>query len=402
VYPVRLFGLRQQQERACAAEAQGDYAQAAALFAEAGLLDEAARVTILRGDAERRPNARMRHYARAATLAAEGSELQTRALVKRALALLALATDGPPTAAARRDLVRAAHELESLGECELAADAYGRAGDTAAQLQALERAGSVDAVEALLAQENERDRAERARRRDSDEFAFLLASGRRRDAVALARAGADAALRARADEIAGRRITGCEAVVSVGGERRRLLLGEQLVVGRSPDTAQPAPDDPNAPAAGRAAQLAIGSASLSRNHLLVFRRGEDIVVRDLGSRHGTELRGVALGGDVTVGAGLELRLGRAVAVTLAPATEMAGAVAVTLGASRYVAPLGPALLGVGRWRIDRGHDDWIELVTDDDPPAFSGALRWASRATLLAGDAVAAAREGEPVVTVGA
>jgi len=151
----------------------------------------------------------------------------------------------------------------------------------------------------------------------------------------------------------------------------------------------------------RAARLTVGSASLSRNHLLVCRRDASVVVRDLGSRHGTEMRGLALGGDVTVGDGVEVRLGRAVTVTLTPAPEIPGAIAITLGTLRYVAPLGPAAVGVGRWQIDRGPDDWVELSTGDDPPGFSGALRLWPCATLLVGDAVGAARDGKPVVTIG-
>jgi hypothetical protein len=389
-YEVRLFGPLQHEPEARAAEKRGDYAQAAALFAQAGLLEEAARVTILRGDAEKRHTARMRHYARAASLVPEGSSMHRSARTKRALVLVAIASEGPATAAARRDLASAARELESLGEHELAADAYGRAEDAASQLHALERAGNVDAVEALLALDNERHRAARVRRRESDEFAALLTSGRRREAVAIARASTDEALQERGNSIASRRLVGCEAHVVVDGQAWRLLLGDSVVVGRAPN---------GSPDGDRVATLAVASAALSRNHLGIFRRGDDVVVRDLGSRHGTEIRGLALGGEFTVGEGVELRLGRSLAIALKPATEFAGGVAIILGSSRYLAPLGPARLGIGRWRIERGPDDWVELATDDEPPAFGGSIRWAPRVTLLAGDAIAQARGGAPAIT---
>jgi hypothetical protein len=134
---------------------------------------------------------------------------------------------------------------------------------------------------------------------------------------------------------------------------------------------------------------------------MLFRRGRDVIVRDLGSRHGTAVRGLALAGDVTVGDGLELRLARSVSIVVKPATEIAGAVSIELGTSRYVAPLGPARVGVGRWRLEPTADDWVELVTDDDPPAYAGTYRWVPRATLLRGDSIASERGGAPCIAFG-
>jgi hypothetical protein len=57
-------------------------------------------------------------------------------------------------------------------------------------------------------------------------------------------------------------------------------------------------------------------------------------------------------------------------------------------------------VGIGRWRVERASDDWIELVTDDDPPAFASSIHWVPRATLLAGDAIAQSRGGAPAITV--
>jgi hypothetical protein len=139
---------------------------------------------------------------------------------------------------------------------------------------------------------------------------------------------------------------------------------------------------------------------VSRQHLTIARRGEDVVVRDLGTRNGTLLRGLALAGEVRVGEGLELRLGKEVPLVVRPTDELPGAVALELAGARYVAPLGPARLGVGAWRLERGVDGWIELATDDDPPAFAGALRLAARVTLISGDRVARERGGEPVFEV--
>jgi hypothetical protein len=146
--------------------------------------------------------------------------------------------------------------------------------------------------------------------------------------------------------------------------------------------------------------VGIASAAVSRRHLIVYRRGSQVLVRDLGSRNGTTLRGLALEGETTVGDGIELRLGREVPLSLCAAGELAGAVAIELGGARYVAPLGPAALGVGRWTVDRGDDGWFELASDDAPPAFAGAIRLAATVTLLQGDAIARERGGAPAFEV--
>jgi hypothetical protein len=169
--------------------------------------------------------------------------------------------------------------------------------------------------------------------------------------------------------------------LSLSGECVKLVLGDEVIVGRT-------------------GAIAIASAAVSRQHLLVARRGTDVVVRDLGSRNGTRLRGVALGGEATVDDGIDLLLGNEVPLVVRPAPELPGAVALGIGGTRYLAPLGPARLPVGRWRLERGPDGWVELATDDDPPAFAGAMRLAARVTLLRGDAIACERGGLPVLRV--
>ena len=67
---------------------------------------------------------------------------------------------------------------------------------------------------------------------------------------------------------------------------------------------------------------------------------------------------------------------------------------------RYVAPFGPAPLGVGDWRIELAGDGWVELV-GAAPHAFLGASQWVGRATLLTGDALGEARGGPVVLAIG-
>jgi len=386
-------GRREALAEARAAELRGELAQAAALFAEAGRLDESARVMVLRGDAEVDPSARLRHYTQAVATAPLDTVGAKHAARKRAATVLDIATDSrlPMTATLRQELAQAARELERLGDPERAAQAYAMAGDLEGEVRALARAGEVDRVDALLVAQQGRDREAQARRSASEEVEMLVASGRRREALALSRTSTDDEVRRRGDSLANRRVgTGVVRVV-VQGREVLLALGNSLVIGRAPEleTAEP-----------RQGTIAIGAAALSRRHIAVERRGAEFVVRDLGSRNGTLLRGLALAGEAHVGDGVDLRLGREVPVTLRPANELAGALAVEVPGARYVAPLGPAVLGIGQWRLQSGDDGWMELVTGDAPPAFAGALRLSPSVTLLARDAFAAERGGKPLLEI--
>jgi hypothetical protein len=386
---------REALAQARAAELRGELAQAAVLFAQALRPDEAARVMVLRGDAEVEPAARLRHYVQAVATAPPGSQAATHAARKRASAVVDLSSDMPMTASLRQDLAAAARELEDLGDAERAAQAYARAGDLEGEVRALARAGDVDRVDALLAQAEQRDRDARARARAREDVEMMVAAGRRREAVALALASADADVKSRGVALTRASVTGSVLRAAVCGREMLLALGESLVIGRAPQGER---DDDRGQA--REACIAIASAALSRRHVAVERQGDDFVVRDLGSRNGTSLRGLRLEGEALVGEGLELRLAGEVPVSLRRTSDLGGALAVDLPAGRYVVPLGPTRLPVGRWRIERADDGWAELVTEDAPPAFAGALRLAPRVTLLVGDAIAAERSGPVVLEV--
>jgi FHA domain len=389
--------------KARAAELRGELAQAATLFAEGDRHDEAARVMVLCGDAEVEAAARLRYYAQAVATAPEGSLAAAYATRKHATAVVDLAGDVPMTSSIRQDMIAAARQLEAIGDAERAAQAYAMAGDLEGEVRALARAGEVERVDALLAEQEGRDRDARERLRASEEMKLLVASGRRREAAALARASQDASVRDQGAAIVKRKAGGGVVHVAVAGaapvgagpRELLLVLGDALVIGRDPQR-----EDARDGAGDVAGVIAVASAGLSRRHVAVTRRGADFVVRDLGSRNGTTLRGLALAGEALVGEGLDLRLGGEVPLSLKPARELAGALAVEVAGARYVAPMGPASLGIGRWRLATGEDDWIELVTEDDPPAFAGSLRLAPNITLLVGDTIATQRGGPPQLEV--
>jgi tetratricopeptide (TPR) repeat protein len=377
--------------QARAAELRGDLAQAAALFGEAGRLDEAARVILLLGDAETDPARRLRHYVQAAAMAPNESPVRAHARRKRALLVVAIARNAAMTSVLRADVIEAARELESIGEHALAAEAYAQANDVDGQARALARVGDVERLDALLSDQQGHERAARAGRDAHAEFVALVSSGRRREAAALARTSQDEMLRERGRALEGKRACGPVSRIVVRGRAMDVVLGRELIIGRAPAP----PEDQSG-----AAMLAIPSATLSRRHVAIARKAGEALVRDLASRNGTFLRGLALTGEASVGDGIELRLGSDVALQVLPTQELPDAFAIQIAGGRYVAPLGAATLGIGRWRLERRPDDWIELVTDDDPPAFAGPMQLSPRIGLLAGDAIAAERDGVPQLVV--
>jgi hypothetical protein len=100
-----------------------------------------------------------------------------------------------------------------------------------------------------------------------------------------------------------------------------------------------------------------------------------------------------------LGAGLELKLGKEVSLKVAPSVALVGAVEIELAGAKWIAPLGPAKLGVGAWRLELARDGWVELVSGE-PPAFLGDVELAPRTTLLVGDAISALRSAPAVLRV--
>ena len=84
------------------AELAGDLGRAIQLWMDAGAVDDAARVMLLRGDAEPDPKARLQHYTQAAATATVGSETQKTARIKRAQLTVALADGSAVSSALRR------------------------------------------------------------------------------------------------------------------------------------------------------------------------------------------------------------------------------------------------------------------------------------------------------------
>ena len=387
----RLFGKGGDARNAKRAELRGDLEKAAELYGIAGVPEEAARVMILRGDAETDARARMKHYTQAVATAPEGSAVRDAARKKRAGLLVAQFGGAALSESAKRELRGAAGELLAVGDATNAAEAFKLAGDTEGQAKALAQAGDVESLEELLSEQQDKERRERERQSVHGDVELLASSGRRREALAAAEkwlaSHDDASLRDRAAMLKARRVLGPVVRVRVRGKDTSIALGDELVIGRTEGT------------------LHVPSQAVSRQHLRVAREGPGssgaIVVRDLGSRNGTQLRGMNLVGAVPVPdtGGLELTLGKEVHVRLERVAILDDAIAIELGGETYVAPLGRARVPGLAWELAAGDGGWVELACADAPP-YAGDVRLGDRVTLLSGDVLASERGGAEVLRI--
>jgi hypothetical protein len=168
----------------------------------------------------------------------------------------------------------------------------------------------------------------------------------------------------------------------IRGKAVCLVLGEDVVIGRTEGA------------------LHVASHAISRKHLRIAREGAAVVVRDLGTRNGTQLRRMNLVGAIPVppsGAPIELMLGKEVRVIIALAASIEGGVTVEIGGDTFVAPLGRARIAGVPWELEMGADEWIELVANGGA-AYLVDVSLAERTTLLVGDAVSAERGGPEVL----
>ncbi|WP_437933125.1 FHA domain-containing protein [Sorangium sp. So ce341] len=382
------FGLKRGDSRRRAAEARelaGDLAGAVELYLDAGMPDDAARVLLLRADAERSVEKRIAFCA-SAFRTAESPELKRAALGRKALLAFDLVR-ARGASAMRSEVLAVARELEAAGELERAADAYALVGDTESETRVLAAAGAIDRLE-------ERLRASMTAERDQRELAATLRRiadldrmAERREAIAVAEAWAGGgrggeqvadALRA----IRARLLSGPVLSIELGGAVVRCALGDEVTIGRGEAT------------------IVVASRAVSRTHARIRRGPSGIEVEDLGTRNGTTLAGARLTAPLPVGRGVQILLGGEVPCAIAPGIGQ-GCV-VDIAGERFTTPLGELPVGPWRIRLDRaGASAFVALKTPPGaPPPFLGDYQLAPSVELCAGDAIAASRGGTPVFRV--
>jgi FHA domain-containing protein len=385
-----VFGLfdrkKRKAERGRHHELQGDLDHAVKAYLDAELRDEAARVLLVKADAESDPEKRLLVCAQAARVGdgtPPGEEAKRRK-ARLAFDLLKNARGG----LLQGELLRAGAELEAVGEWERAAEAYALAGDAEGEIRALQQGGAIERLEERLretdeVQSRDRDRTQLLRKlRDLDRIA------ERREALRAARAflerGHDEQVALERDRIRGRLLTGPIVELVVGGQKGRWVLGSQVTIGRAES------------------QLIVHSGSVSRQHLRLFRKEGAAWVEDLATRNGTTLHGARVSGALPVGQGLDLELAGEVPCRLVADGGADAPVAVELAGERHLCPLGP--LRIGDWQIVDAHDGDDQFVVLRTPagtePPYCGEFRLALQVELAAGDELSSNRGGAVVLAV--
>lgn len=384
----RLFGRGPEGYKARGAERMemaGDLEGAARAFLDAELPDEAARVLLLRADAEPSVERRMAFCSQAARIGKNPATVREALGRKARLRFDVLRGRGN---ALRSELLLAAQELEAAEEHEAAADAYVLAEDKEGEIRALTAAGLIDRLEEKLRVSQSEARKGQVQTLAHKRIQDLDRGGERREALRLAaeaRASSEGeGPSERIEEIArvirSKLVRGPLLELKEGALVRRYALGRELTIGRGEST------------------IVVGTRSLSRVHLRITREGDAVFVEDAGTRNGTFLAGARIAGKIPLGDGLSLKLGGDVPCRVAPTSDVAGGgVMVEVAGLAYFAPLGE--LRVGRWAIaldGPGGDDqsFIVLKSSPDAPAYLGELVTAPVIELCAGDAPTEERGG--------
>lgn len=363
-------------ERAKHAEASGNLEQATELYIEAGARDDAGRVLGVRAQSALTATARLSLL----SLALEYCSEARRPELRREQASLKLELcQTRELLLTRHELGRLGRDLAELGEHQLAADAFGLAGDLEAQTSELVEAGAIERLEAVFDADESRQRLERDREQTTRNAVDLERLGRRRAVIALAADQPDEPA-SRLSELAHRiktsRVMGPLLRLELTGVRRQFVLGESVTLGRA------------------GAAIVVASPAVSRRHL-EFRREDGVPTLVDVSKNGTTLRGVPLRGSLSVQSRLEVVLGGEVVVSIEP-HERYG-LELTVAGDVYWVPLGALTSSVGSFCC--GVDDWVELV----PPArgvYLNSVHVLERVQLCAGDELRPARDADAVVRV--
>jgi len=383
------WGESRRAKEARARELAGDLASAVSLYVEAEMPDEAARVLLLRADAEGTAEQRIA-FCDSAARAAKSEEIKKQALARKALLSLDVirARGGPSL---RSELARVALDLEQAGMLERAAEVYVEIGDQDSEVRVLTEMGAIERLEERLKASAVETRKARsiaeARRRVTD----LDKTAERRAALEAARQilleQDDEGIADLARNIRARILSGPVVDLEISGKTLRCALGDEVTIGRGEAT------------------ILVGARAVSRTHVRIRRVGDEVFVEDLDTRNGTMLAGARIEGSIPVGKGLRLELGGEVPCAITPASETVEAdaapsgVIVDVAGARWIAPLGPVCVaGFHVERVVHGADAYVALRTPSGASRpILGEFELAAEVELCQGDEIRAVRGG-PVV----
>jgi hypothetical protein len=310
--------------RAVSAEAAGDYSEAARAYALAGEHAKVAEMHLLRSERVPSPEGKLQEL-RAAIRWADPQDPDGRAARRRiARALYQWARQMGVVSEADQKVVREAAALfESASDFGGAGECYELIGDELAAAEAYQKAGEVERLEAVLAREEARRKKRHRVSEAYEEHRLKMASGERDVALVHLRACVEEAtgaeqtgFRHELEVLEGRLLTGGQVALKMrratapSHEERRYVGGFPVVLGRE-----------------ATCQIVLRDAGVSRRHVEIASDGEDgFRVRDLGSRNGTTLGGVAIGAALPLPEAGELGIGEVCVIGFAVRREAGRAV----------------------------------------------------------------------------
>jgi hypothetical protein len=337
----RLFRSKAELE-AERAEVEGRYEDAARLYVEAGQRDEAFRVLTQVAEASERLSVRRDLLSRASAIARTDAQ---RDAARSALAAVTLAEFElrPPTSDEDRiRLDEAAHDLERVGRHREAASGYKLLSDRESMERCLVAAGDVEAFDREASSAQAEERLKLRRRGAIERFEDFWVAGDRDGALDALQTW----VREHPEDHEARRLGDERRATLVAGANMDLRVDGALVsvVGGFPCTL------------GREAALVVRGAGVSREHAVIERSGEELTVRDLGSRNGITLRGLPLSGAVTLEEGVTFGLGPDLSLTV---QRMHGALSLVIDrgmdrGKRLVLLTGPWRLPLGTLSLHEG------------------------------------------------
>jgi hypothetical protein len=286
--------------RAIAAEAAGDYDEAARAYALAGERAKVAAMHLFRAERSPSPEAKLSEL-RAAIRWADPDELDGREMRRRiARALFGWAKKVGLVSENDRQVVRDAAALfAEVGDHAGAAECHELIGDEMAAAEAYQRAGDVEKLESVLAREETRRKHTQRVQEAFEEYRLLLAGGDRDAALEAIRACTESAsperdeYRRLFESLSGRMLTTGKLTLRAGTDETAYVGAFPLVLGRE-----------------ATCELVLRDGGISRRHAEIV-RGDTFLLHDLESKNGTLLGGlpIAAGSSLPlVGAG-ELGLG---------------------------------------------------------------------------------------------
>ncbi|MEO0321973.1 MAG: FHA domain-containing protein [Myxococcota bacterium] len=369
----RLFSSSYRQARR--AEAEGRFRDAAALYAEADLPEDAAKAFLFHAARATDLDERVLAYRDALRWLPEEHPKHREVDAQIGLALLDAAQHrAAHTAEERRRLEEAAERLERAGKPERAATAWELLGRPEDMARCLQAAGDIERLETLLDARSAEASRERTLRRRVGDYEMALATGARLEAREALRQAVrevpdDADVAELLQRLEARWLAPGALTLRIDGERLRFVGGPALVVGREGD-------------------LPVRGASVSRRHCVLRREGDALVVEDLGSRNGTLLRGVPIDGSLRVSGATEIGLGDDVALRV----DFAGAglrAEVTRGLDRGLeVRAGAGELPLGAAEATLGFPGGHPTLTPGPGGALLGTQRVNAPIALLRGDVI--------------